>query len=109
MGNVWEIYGKYMENIWEIYGEYMGNIWRIYGECMGNVWDIYGKYMGNVWEMYGKYMGNIWEIYIDFFRDDLWEIPINRPETAVKTLGWYQLPSGKRLQFAKWKITIFNR
>ena len=25
MGNVWEIYGKYMGNIWEIYGKYMGN------------------------------------------------------------------------------------
>ena len=30
MGNIWEIYGKYMGNIWEIYGTYMGNM-VIYG------------------------------------------------------------------------------
>jgi hypothetical protein len=35
-GNIWQMYGKYMEHIWKIYGTYR----KIYGTCMENTWKI---------------------------------------------------------------------
>ena len=45
MGNIWEIYWKYMGNIWEIYRKYMENILKIYGNYMENTLRIHGKCM----------------------------------------------------------------
>ena len=43
-GNLWEIW-KSMGNILEIYGKYIGNILEIYGKYVGHIWEIYGKYI----------------------------------------------------------------
>ena len=34
----------------------MGNLWEIYGKFMGKLWKNYGKIMEKVWKNYGKIM-----------------------------------------------------
>lgn len=96
MGNICEMYGKYMRNafpcikrygsIWkhkEIYGnipsniKIYGKIWERYWKNIGNI-EIYWKYMenihGNLWEIYGNYMGIILEDILGGTVGKIWEI-----------------------------------
>ena len=58
-GELWKLYGNFMEDLWKIYGGFMEVIWRVYEGFMEDLWRIYEGFMEVIWRIYGRSMEDV--------------------------------------------------